>query len=514
MAHERKYLTMARTIGVTGVAFVLNYLITLFLTPYITENVGTEAYGFVTLAKNYAQYATYLTIALNAFSTRYISLAYHKKDFKQANIYFSSTFYGDLILGSAVTVLLLLAVNWLDKLLVIPPEIVLDVKILFLIIFLKFWFTTVFTVYHSGPYISNKLDTIAGFKALSYVAEAVALAAMFYCFHTRLYYVGIGIFVGEGLLMAANIWVCRKYTPKLRVSRKDFRLSAVKTLVLNGIWPTINSMGAFLLNGLDLMVSNLMLSPLAMGKLAIAQSMDTIVKGIYAMGSHAFQPMFLKSYSDNNMPQLLKELKLSMSVSSMLSNLPFAGFFALGLAYYRIWIPNEDIQTIYLITVIIISSCIPSGMVHPLYYIYTLTVRTKIPCFFTLTSGLMNVVSMYFLIKYTSLGIYAVVITTAVLSVLLCLVAHLLYMAHVLKLPWHTFYPTACRNLLSCGVLCLMFKGFAALYTPTRWLTLFLCVAVYAGIGAFVHFMIVLNNSEKKVVLQKVKGFISHKAAK
>ncbi len=500
---------MARTIGITGGAFVLNYLITFFLTPYITETLGTDAYGFVTMAKNCAQYATYLTIALNAFSTRYISLAYHRKDYGEANVYFSSVFYGDLFLVSGITLVLLIAVNWLDRIFVIPQELVGDVKILFLIIFLKFWVNAVFTVYTSGPYISNKLDLIAAFKALSYVVEAVILVVLFRTSRPRLFYVGIGLFAGEGLLMLANIRVCKISTPKLKVHRQDFQFSAVKTLVINGIWPTINSMGAFLLNGLDLMVSNLMLSPLAMGQMAIAQSMDTIVKGIYSMCGHAFQPMFLKSYSDNNMPRLVKELKLSMSVSGLLSNLSFSCFFALGMVYYKLWIPNEDIQTIYTITVIIISTCISGGIVNPLYYIYTLTVRTKIPCFLTLGSGFLNLVSMYFLIKYTGLGVYAVVITTAVLTLLLCLGANLLYMAHVLNLPWYTFYPNVCRILLSCAIMCLLFKGLTALYMPDGWITLVICILVYAVLGAIIHFMVVLNADEKKQVMKKIRGFLA-----
>ena len=62
------------TVAVTGGGFVLSYLITFFLTPFITESVGTDAYGFVSLAKNTAQYATYITAALNTFASRFISV--------------------------------------------------------------------------------------------------------------------------------------------------------------------------------------------------------------------------------------------------------------------------------------------------------------------------------------------------------------------------------------------------------------------------------------------------------
>ena len=85
-----------------GLAFVVNYGINLVLTPYITENLGTEAYGFVSLAKQFAQYATIITTALDSFAARYIAIAWHKGDKKEANRFFSSAFFGDIVLASGI----------------------------------------------------------------------------------------------------------------------------------------------------------------------------------------------------------------------------------------------------------------------------------------------------------------------------------------------------------------------------------------------------------------------------
>ena len=69
-----------KTMMMTGVAYVVNYGITLLLTPYITNRIGTDAYGFVTLAKQFAQYATIITTALNVYAARYIGISFHKGD--------------------------------------------------------------------------------------------------------------------------------------------------------------------------------------------------------------------------------------------------------------------------------------------------------------------------------------------------------------------------------------------------------------------------------------------------
>ena len=64
------------TIVTSGMATLLSFLISFTLTPYITNKLGVEAYGFVTLAKNFTQYASIITIALNSYASRYITVSY------------------------------------------------------------------------------------------------------------------------------------------------------------------------------------------------------------------------------------------------------------------------------------------------------------------------------------------------------------------------------------------------------------------------------------------------------
>lgn len=507
MARENKYLKLLGTMGVTGAAFVVNYLITLVLTPYITDRVGTEAYGFVSLAKNIAQYATIITMALNSFAARYITVAYHKGRIDEANAYFSSTFFGDLLLGGVIFLAALAGIHHLEHIFRIPEALVPDVKRLFLAVFANFLFVTVFTVYGASAFIANKLDVVGMFKALSYIAEAVVLIALFSAFGTKVFYVGIGLAAASCVTVLSNVWICRRYTPELAVRRADYRAGAVRRLVADGVWQSVNDLGSLLHSGLDLTICNLMISPLAMGQLSIAKSIELIFHSLYQLVGQAFQPIFLKRYADGDTDGLLRELKLSMKFSGCLANLAFAGFASLGLAYYRLWIPNQDIGLIYRLTVITVMTNVASGSMNPLYYIYTLTVKKKIPCLVTIVTGLMNVGGMYVLIRYAGMGVDAVVWTTAVLVCFINFVSNPLYMAHVLGLPSGTFYPGIARNVLSCGVLTALFTGFARAYMPGSWPTLILCAVLYAAAGAPVHFLIVLTREDR----HRIRAFIQKK---
>lgn len=496
---------LARTMLITGLAFTVNYLITLFLTPYIITNVGTAAYGYVSLAKNMAQYAAIITLALNSFAARHIAVAYHNQDLETANIYFSSTFFGDIFLGTAIAVVAFSCIAFLDKLLVIESFLVNDVKALFALIFIRFFFVTVFSVYGTGAYIANKLDITGVFKLLSYMTEAVVLLLVFRLSRANVAFVGIGLLAASAVLILSDISITRRHTPQLCVRRSAFCKSAVRKLVADGIWSSINDLGALLHSGLDLAVCNLMLTPLAMGQLAIAKSIDLIFHSLYHVVGHAFQPMFLRSYAEKKMDRLLEQFKLSMKLSALLSNLAFAGFFALGMVYYRLWIPGEDIALVYKLTIITVLTSVASGSMKPLYYIYTLTVKQKFPCIITLITGALNVISMVLLLRFTDLGVYAVVWTTVVLVGFINFVSNPLYMAHVLQLPWRTFYPCIARNVLSCAALTLLFRVLSLLYMPSGWLTLFVCIVVYAALGAIVHFVIVLSAAEWKSILAKIR---------
>ena len=89
MSNDNKRLI--KTIIISGLSAVISYLINFFLTSYISENVGIDAYGFVAIAKTAVSYAQIITVALTTFIVRYISISYHRGEMEKANSYYSSS---------------------------------------------------------------------------------------------------------------------------------------------------------------------------------------------------------------------------------------------------------------------------------------------------------------------------------------------------------------------------------------------------------------------------------------
>ena len=85
-------------------SFVFAAAVSFFLTPYITNHVGIEAYGLVGLANSFISYATLFTGALNSMASRFIIIEIHKKHYDEANRYFSSVLIANTIIALLLTI--------------------------------------------------------------------------------------------------------------------------------------------------------------------------------------------------------------------------------------------------------------------------------------------------------------------------------------------------------------------------------------------------------------------------
>lgn len=494
-----------QTMLFAGLCTVVNYLISFCLTNYITEHMGTDVYGFVSLAKTISNYAIVFTSCLNAYAARYITLSYHKKDFEKSSIYYSSIFYANLFLSVLVIIVSVFVIAFLDKLLVIPQELLGEVRILFLLDFVNYMVLatgTGFTVY---GYARNRLDVLNLVKCGGYFAEAVVLIALFGFLPNSIVFVGVGLLTSSVVILLANMKMTRRLMPELHIKTSFCQLKAIKDLVLSGMWNSINSIGNLLQSGLDLIVSNLMLSALETGQLSIVKTLSTMFTTLFQIVSSAFQPQMLKSYSGEDTDELIKTLKQAIKTTGFFSALLFAGLIVFGRDYYLLWTPNQDINVLYVLTLITVIGSLIDGIVYPLSYVYTLTLKNKVPCFVTILSGLLNVLGMYILIGNTSMGLNAVVLTTSVLTWGTYFVFTPLYTSACLKIKKSTFYPTILRVLLSGIVLLGLAWVVSLIPVYNSWMTLILRALIVTVIAVPVYCVCVFGFKETYKIFEKVR---------
>lgn len=502
---DSKVRKLVLTLATTGVATVLAFGINFFVTPLVTEKLGASAYGFITLANTFVGYAMIVMTALSSYATRFIAVEYHKGNQEKASCYFSTLIVTGLIQSALLfAVLALIAIN-IGSLMDVPENLLPDVIYLMLLVFVNFFVTMAGTFFSCAAYIKNKLDVYGIIQSISYVAEAVILIAMYSAMPPMAWYYGAAILVAGIVVALGNVWIYRRYVPEIEIKVSLFSFGDLKTLLVNGVWNSVNALGNTLNSGLDLVIANLFLNAVCMGQIAISKTFSGVFSRLFQLISQAFQPMFLESYSQRNKKKLLEELNLSMKLSSYISNVLFAGFFTLCPAFYRLWIPGQDLGVLYFLTMLTIVCSAAEGPVNPLYYVYTLTTKNRLPCFVTLVGGLINVVGMVFLLTYTDFGIYAVPLTTAVIMGVINLVFNPMYIAHCLGERLTSFYPSLLRIAASLGCMCALFGIVSSIVPNETWPSFALSALICAFMGVFIHFAVALNGSERTAALRRLK---------
>lgn len=479
-------------------AVIINYLINFLITPYVTNNIGIEAYGFVALANSFTSYIDIISISLNSLAGRYISIAYHKGDKRKANKYYSSTVFADLVLAVGVLIPSIFIIAKLEYILKIPDNLSYDVKLLFLIVVIKYLFSVLRTAFNAATFIRNRLDLSERQQSIAYVLQAVILLACCTILEPHVWYVGLSAAIGALYLLCVNIKLSHRLTPELKFDIKDSSIKDIKEIVSSGIWSSLNSLGNVLNSGLDLLITNLLLTTIVQGQISVAKNLATICYTLVLKISGAYKPKQLKLYAEENIKDLIAIFRRSMGITGFVCNLIICVFVVCGKDFLRLWIPNQDTNYIYTVTVIVLLGDVVIGVVNPLYYIYVLTNKLKLPCLVTIGMGIVNVISMFILIKYTNLGGYAVVLTTMILN--WChFIDTPLYSAFCLNVPLTTFYPPILRHfisLLAGGIVGKILLGLMP--GATSWVELIRNGMICAIVIGMLLFIVQLFNFSRK----------------
>lgn len=170
----------------TFISQLLSLGISFFLTPYIVSKLGAAAYGFFGLSNNIIGYTALLTVALNSMSGRFIAVEYHKGEYVEANRYLSSTVLANCCMAIFIVLVLGIITLFLEQILNIPQDIVLDVKFLFTLLFVNSAFGLCTGVFGMPMFIKNRYD-ISNTMGVCMNIFRVTLIIIAYGFSRRIY---------------------------------------------------------------------------------------------------------------------------------------------------------------------------------------------------------------------------------------------------------------------------------------------------------------------------------------
>ena len=490
------------------IGFIVSSCISFFLTPYVVNTVGSEAYGFVTLANNFVSYAQLVAVALNSMASRFITIKIHQNDKEGANKYFTSVVIANIFLAVISSIIAVIIVLNINRILNISDNILFDIQILWGFIFANFAVSLIGGTYGVATYACNRLDLTSIRNIQSNIIKVIILISMYTLLKPAVWYIGLAALICTTYVLIWDMHYTKKLLPEIKVSKSYFDIKAIWEIISSGIWNTITRLGQLLSVGIDLLITNLFIGSQAMGTLSIAKTVPSLISNINGMLAGVFSPSLTIAYAKGDKNELLSTLKQSIKLMGIVVNIPIAILIVFGDKFYSLWMPKEDPRLLQILSIITISCSIIECSIMCIYYVFTALNKVKENSISVLVQGLLNAVIVIILLKMTDWGIFAVAGVSSIISILRNILFSAPYGAKVLNLKWYAFFPEIGKSILSVIVLSITTFIVKKLIPVYGWFTLIIAVGIACIIGLILNIFLFLNKNDRKIVINIITSKI------
>lgn len=455
--------------------------ISFFLTPYIVEHLGKEAYGFYPLSFNFVTYAGVVTTALNSMSSRYITISLEQKNIKEVNTYFNSILFGNFLISMFFLVISALFCFFIEYLLEIPTGLIPDVRLLFIFVLLSLVINISSAVFSVASFAMNRFDKQAVITIFSNVIKLGVIVTLFYFFTPKIHFLGYSTAATAIYMFVANYRLTKKLLPEVHISWSFFSKAALMTVVGSGIWNSVIAMSNVINTQLDLLIANRFFGASGMGFLSLTKFIPNAIYILLGIILPIFLPEMLRAYAQNDMDKLKQNLRLSFKAIFVVVLLPLAVFFVYGDVFFKLWLPTENAHDLYLLSIITLVPFIVHGTIETVFHVYVITDKLKIASFWGIFISILNFVIVILLCKYSSLGVYSIPLGALISGVFSHLTFTPLYVAHCLNEKKWYFYKEMVIGLFGFAVLVAVTYGWRQLHwiDTNNWLMFFInCIII------------------------------------
>lgn len=498
--NQQSALNIIGSVVVVAINVAINFL----LSPFIVSHLGVEANGYITLANNFVSYIALVTIALNSMSGRFILIEHRRGNHQEANEYYSSILMGDWILAAVFLLPMIFFVIFIDKIINIPSDFLFDTRILFSIVFLNYILNLCMPQWATATYCTNNLYLRSLKNAVVAVVRALTIFLLFSLFQPHSYYVSIAATVMSAVSLFMDYAFYKKLMPELQWKIKYFRKQKIKTLISSGIWNTVAQCGNLLLEGLDILIANLFINPVASGVLALSKIAPNMINQITGTVATTYGPRLTYLFAEGKWNEMEHEIKNNIMIVSVLANIPIGIFLAFGSSFYELWVPSQDARQLWTLSAISLTGMLFAGLSQCIVNVFGVVNRLKLNSLVMIATGLINVTGVFLLLKYTTLGIYSVVAVSAFVSIVRIFCFTMPYAASLIKSSWVRLAKYMLKGVSNVVVPLLLGVLVSSIFTIQSWFTLIVAISVSAALSFVVDCFIILNKSQRQTILQKL----------
>lgn len=488
--------------------FITNIAIGFWLSPFVIKHIGIEANGFVALAGNFVGYAGLINAALSSMAGRFIAIEYVKKDYRRANLYYNSVFWGRLIMLSVLLLPASYIIVKLENIVDIPLGIISDVKLLFTFIFLSFFISTACPNWGSGTYVSNRLDREYIPNMFISLMRCAFIFFMMTIWIPKVWYIGFTSCIVTILTVLVSYVNCKRLAPQLNIKLKKgdriFSLPTIKELIAAGVWSTISSVGFMLLSGLDLIICNIFLGSTVMGIVALSKIIPGYMAQLAGSIRSAFAAELTINYAKGNTVELYNNINKSMKLTAFILIVPIAGVIVFGEQFFSLWVPSQDAKLLQILSVLSIIGYMFTSSIQILFNVFVSVNKVKQESLALICGGIFSISLLFILIRFTDLDIYAVAGCSTLANILRNMLFTVPMAAKYLGFKWSKFYPQVLVTIFTSLVLIIVGELIEPYLPKGDWISFFISISIYSVIAFTISMYIILNKIERKIVMNKL----------
>ena len=460
-----------------GLSFLVQFCINFYLTPYLVNNLGSETYGFIPLVNNLIAYANIFSIALNSMTARFVSIEYNTRHYKEANIYFNSVLFADTILSIflfCIGLVILLNLNYIFN---IPLGLLFDVQLTFAFSFLSFFVSLLFSTFGCCYYVKNRLDISAKRNIQSNSIRAIVLLLAFSLLNPHIYYITFTSLLVTIFVSLCDIFYTRKLLSEIILSIRNVSSHNIKIVLLSSVWNAITQLSSTLLSSVDLFLANIFLGATLSGQYSLVKTVPNFIIQLVVIILASFMPQFYSLYAEKKHFELKSSVINSINFVGIFVSLPIGFLLVFGGSFFRLWVSSQNSSFLFSLSSVILLPIMVMCSTQSIVKIYTVTNKLLVPAVFYIISGICNVIISICLIRFTDLGIWALVVSYCCSNLFIDLFFNPIYGAKCLNVKPIFLYKYIFRNLLYVLIMFAISFIFKFIFLCDNWFSLFACSA-------------------------------------
>ncbi len=491
-------------------AFLVQFVMSFYVSPMIVREIGTSAYGFIGLANDFVSYAAIISSVFNSVAARFITKAFYEEDYEKANKYFNSLIVTNVVLASIMALVSMVLVPNLDSLISIPSEIMFDVKLTFALTFFSYIVTLLTIVFTTSTYVSNRTDMQGIRNIIQYIIRFALIIVFLNFISVKIYWISFATLIATIVVAIINVRLTKVLTPEIHFDLRKAERKYAFTLAKSGCWMALTSISTILLRGLDLTIANVLMGEYDMGILSISRTFPNNITAIIGTIAPIFTPVFIALYAKRKEIDLDKKIKDSINIIAVIMFVPITGFIIYSKDFYTLWqssLKPEEIALITTLSTITVIQAYFNSTTSTLAQLSVVANKLKAPVFVSLLCGVVSVLMDILLIRFTPLGIYAIALSPTIVMIVRYVVFNAFYGAYCINKPKTYYIATVAKTWCAIPILFIVMFFVHKFIPVSSWLTLILSAMVSGVLG----YLIMAVLYQRKIIIKVISKFTKKK---